>query len=223
MSVLIADSDVRARGQLKELLLDAGFPVDETEGDAAALMQPHRRRCQLVLLATPPRTIGSDPLVAFRQRDFSTPVIVLASYDSIEARLRAFANGADDYLAKPFNPDELVARMRAVLRRTSSHGTHALRCGDLTLDLIHRKATRAGREVKLTGREFALLQFLMEHKGQAQTRETLLDRVWQREFDLSSNVVEVYVRHLRRKVDPPHQRPLIRTVRGVGYVMTDVT
>jgi DNA-binding response OmpR family regulator len=219
MSVLIVDAEESARRSLGALLVHAGFDVEvaASDGEAAGLLKG--RRFELVLAGWGPGLAGFETLTALRARDAATPVILLCARDSVDARLKAFGAGADDFLARPFNNDELVARMRAVLRRASLHTSHLLQVADLTLDVSNHSAVRSGKPIRLTRREFELLRYLMEHRGEALSREQLLERVWSSEYEIASNVVEVYIRLHRRKVDGPFLKSLIRTVRGVGYMV----
>jgi DNA-binding response OmpR family regulator len=221
MSVLIVDEDERSRRALGARLADAGFGVEVAEGDAEALGLLRERRFQMVLLGGSPRAPGMEALTAFRRQDTATPVILLSAHDSLEMRLKAFAVGADDYLAKPYHYDELLARMRSVLKRTSVQTAHVVQCSDLTLDAMSRQVFRSGKQIRLTRREFDLLHHLLMNRGHVQSREQLLERVWDRSYEANSNVVEVYIRHLRQKIDAPFERPLIRTVRGVGYLVME--
>jgi len=150
-----------------------------------------------------------------------TPVLFLTARDAIEDRVKGLELGADDYLVKPFAFEELLARVRAVLRRASGRASGILSCADLTLDPATRKVVRQGKEIRLTAREFALLQFLLEHAGEVVSRSRIVEAVWEHDFETFSNVVEVYIRYLRAKIDEPFPRKLIQTVRGVGYSLRD--
>jgi two-component system, OmpR family, copper resistance phosphate regulon response regulator CusR len=147
---------------------------------------------------------------------------VLTARDAVEDRVAALDAGADDYLVKPFHFEELLARVRAVLRRAASRANPVLSCADLVLDPVTRRVTRGGRPVRLTAREFALLQFLLQHAGEVVSRTRIAAAVWDHDFDTFSNVVEVYIRYLRAKLDEPSERPLIHTVRGAGYVLREL-
>ena len=168
-----------------------------------------------------PGVSGLGILQALRGRGDMTPVIMLTARDAVADRSRALNQGADDYLVKPFAFEELLARVRAVLRRSQGRASPVLSCADLQVDPGRHKVTRAGRELRLTAREFALLQFLIEHKGQVVTRSRIVEAVWEHDFETFSNVVEVYIRYLRAKVDEPFGRKLIHTVRGVGYTLRE--
>ena len=160
-------------------------------------------------------------LRTLRARSDVTPIIMLTARDAVSDRTLALNEGADDYLVKPFAFEELLARVRAVLRRASGRASGILSCADLTLDPATRKVVRQGKEIRLTAREFALLQFLLEHAGEVVSRSRIVEAVWEHDFETFSNVVEVYIRYLRAKIDEPFPRKLIQTVRGVGYSLRD--
>jgi DNA-binding response OmpR family regulator len=144
---------------------------------------------------------------------------MLTARDTLEDRVAGLDSGADDYLVKPFAFEELLARLRALLRRRTGNGSHELRVDDLSLDLVRHEVRRGNREVALTAREFALLEYLMRHPGHTLSRDQIVDAVWPRDYEGGRNVVDTYVHYLRDKVDRPPARPLIRTVRGVGYAL----
>jgi two-component system copper resistance phosphate regulon response regulator CusR len=158
-------------------------------------------------------------LQRWRALGHKTPVIMLTARDAIADRVSALDAGADDYLVKPFDFEELLARVRAVLRRAANRSTSVLACDDLVLDPVAHRVTRAGALVRLTAREFTLLQFLLQHAGETVSRTRIAAAVWEHDFDTSSNVVEVYISYLRAKIEGPLGRRLIHTVRGVGYVL----
>jgi DNA-binding response OmpR family regulator len=155
-----------------------------------------------------------------RARKPSLPVLILSAKDSIEERVAGLDAGADDYMVKPFALAELSARLRALLRRGLPHETK-LRLSDLEMDTIRRSVTRAGRPIDLTPKEYALLEFLLRHSDRPVTRSLIVEHVWDIHFDSVSNVVEVHVNALRNKIDRGFASPLIHTVRGVGYILTD--
>jgi two-component system, OmpR family, response regulator len=147
------------------------------------------------------------------------PVLMLTARDGVADRIRGLDAGADDYLIKPFDFGELVARVRALLRRGTPQRPAVLVAGDLTVDPATRSVTRAGRRIDLSAREFAVLEFLARRAGQVVTRSELLEHVWDRNYEGSTNIIDVYVGYLRRKLENPFGRPLIQTVRGAGYVI----
>jgi two-component system copper resistance phosphate regulon response regulator CusR len=148
---------------------------------------------------------------------------MLTARDAVADRIAALNAGADDYLVKPFAFEELLARIRAILRRVSNRASPILSLANLTLDPVTRKVERAGVDISLTAREYALLQFLLEHAGEVVSRTRIVQAVWDHDFETFSNVVEVYIRYLRAKVDEPFGVKLIHTVRGVGYVLRSDT
>jgi two-component system copper resistance phosphate regulon response regulator CusR len=220
MSILIVEDELRVRAFLARGLTEEGFRVRESaEGVEASELLRHER-FELVLLDWMlPGMPGLDVLRGMRARRDITPVIMLTARDAVADRIAALNAGADDYLVKPFAFEELLARIRAVLRRVSGRASPLLSHADLTLDPLTRKVVRAGVELSLTAREYALLQFLLEHAGEVVSRTRIVQAVWDHDFETFSNVVEVYIRYLRAKVDEPFGVKLIHTVRGVGYVL----
>lgn len=160
---------------------------------------------------------GQEILPRIRADRPGLPVLVLTARDDLGSKVRALDSGADDYLTKPFALDELLARIRALTRRSDQPSSAVLRAGDLELDLHGRRATLEGTVVVLSAREFALLEYLMRHPGQVLSRQQLLGAVWEYDFDPRSNVVDVFIRYLRRKIDRQGQPSLITTLRGAGY------
>jgi two-component system copper resistance phosphate regulon response regulator CusR len=222
VTLLIVEDERRVRSFLERGLAEEGYAVRgvrDADGAEGALAEGG---VQLVLLDWMlPGTAGLDLLRAWRGRGEVTPVVMVTARDTTEDLVAALDAGADDYIVKPFAFDELLARIRAVLRRVAGRALPVLACGDLALDPAAHSATRAGAAIRLTAREFALLQFLMEHRGEVVSKTRIASAVWDHDFDTCSNVVEVYVRYLRAKVDEPFGTPLIHTVRGVGYKLSE--
>jgi DNA-binding response OmpR family regulator len=215
MRLLIAEDERRVRSILCRGLEEEGFAVSEAADGTAALQRALQGGIDLLLLDWMlPGTSGLDVLKALRRAQNIVPVVMLTARDEISDRSLALNEGADDYVLKPFAFEELLARIRAVLRRSGSRESPKLFCADLVLDPARHEATRAGRELKLTAREFALLAFLLEHKERAVTRDEIVNAVWEHDPETFSNVVDVYVRYLRTKLGEPR---LIHTLRGVGY------
>jgi len=217
--VLVVEDEPRVRSFLRRGLVEAGLAVDAVaEGQAAlelALANPYDA---IVLDLMLPGKDGLEVLRELRSRRCATPVLVLTARDAVEDKVRGLDAGADDYLPKPFAFAELLARVRALLRRGSPQ-TSVLSVGDLRIDLAARSAERAGRPLELTAKEFALLEYLARHAGEVVTRTMIAQHVWDIDFDTFSNVIDVYIRYLRRKVDDPFETKLIQTRRGVGYVL----
>jgi two-component system OmpR family response regulator len=166
-----------------------------------------------------PQIDGLDIVRRLRESGDRTPILVLSALDAVDERVRGLRAGSDDYLGKPFAIEELVARVESLLRRSSSAALTTLRVDDLELDLLQRRASRAGRALDLTAREFRLLEYLARHAGKVVTRAMLLQSVWDIHYDPQTNIVDVHVSRLRQAVDKEFERPLIHTVRGVGYSM----
>lgn len=162
---------------------------------------------------------GLNLLRELRQVGFGKPIVVVTARDAVEDRILGLDSGADDYLVKPFSFDELLARLRAVLRRSGSATESVLRVDDLELDLLNRRVTRAGRELELTLRQFELLTYLMRTAGETVTREMIAQNVWKEPSATWTNVIEVQINHLRRKVERPEWPPILHTIRGEGYVL----
>jgi heavy metal response regulator len=217
--ILVAEDEARVRSFLRRGLVEAGMAVDQaTDGEEAlalALAEPYDA---IVLDLGLPRRDGLEVLRELRARGRATPVLILTARDSVADRVQGLDGGADDYLAKPFAFAELLARLRALLRRGTPQSS-VIRVGDLVLDAAARTAERAGRRLELTAKEYALLEYLARHAGEVVTRTMIAEHVWNLDFDTFSNVIDVYVRYLRRKVDEPFETKLIHTRRGIGYVL----
>jgi two-component system copper resistance phosphate regulon response regulator CusR len=220
MRLLLAEDERRVRAFIARGLSEEGFQVRESADGLETRALLESDRFDLLLLDWMlPALSGLDLLRSMRARQDSTPVIMLTARDAVTDRTAALNAGADDYMVKPFAFDELLARVRAVLRRAAGRASGVLRYDDLSLDPATRRVQRAGRDVRLTAREFALLQFLLEHAGEVISRARIVETVWEHDYETFSNVVEVYVRYLRAKIDDPFPRKLIHTVRGVGYTL----
>jgi len=164
---------------------------------------------------------GTELLRRIRRQGGNAPVLVLTARDALNDKLENFDAGADDYLTKPFAFAELLVRVKALLRRTPATRANVLRVADLELDRLTQQVRRGGKRVELTSKEYGLLEYLVAHAGRVLTRTMIIEHVWDESFEGLTNIVDVYVRHLREKVDETHERKLIRTVRGVGYCLSD--
>lgn len=218
MRVLVVEDEVRLAETVRRGLTDGGFVVELAHnGEDAIWMASENTYDVIVLDIMLPKISGYKVLEELRHRCVWTPVLMLTAKDGEYDQTDAFDLGADDYLTKPFSFIVLVARLRALIRRGGPERPVVLTAGDLTLDPARRRVKRAGQEISLTPREYGLLEFLMRHRGDVSTKAEILAGVWDPAFDGDPNVVEVYIRYLRRKIDAPYERHAIETVRGVGY------
>ncbi len=222
MKVLVVEDEKKIASFIRKGLEAQGFVVDVAhrgdEGHTFATTRPYDAIVLDILL---PGRDGLSVLRDLRQRKLSVPVLLLTARGELNERLEGLNLGADDYLTKPFFIEELIARLQAVARR--AHGTpqSLLSVADLTVDLLTRTVTRAGQRIELTTREFALLEHLIRAPGRVFSRAQLLEQVWNASFDPGTNLVDVYIQRLRRKIDGPGTHRLIDTVRGVGYCLRE--
>ena len=220
-TILIVEDRRELREVLRRTLAENGFGVHTADDGEAGIEQAMSLLPDLVILDVGlPRCSGVEACRALRDRDFRAPVLMLTAHAEIGDKLAGFAAGADDYLAKPFNYDELLARVRALLRRSRA-GAAVLRVGDLTCDPLTRRVMRGTQPVPLTRREYELLEFLMRNAGRPVTREQISVEVWQTDFDPENNIIDVYVSYLRSKLEAHGDHPLLHTVRRVGYMLRD--
>jgi DNA-binding response OmpR family regulator len=217
--VLLVEDEQRIASFVRRGLEAEGYFVDLAENGREALALARETAYPLIVLDRMlPGLDGLNVCRALRQSESDSMILMLTAKDGLQDKLDGLGSGADDYLTKPFAFDELLARMRALLRRGPYHGeSGSLRVGDLVLDTSDRSVRRGTREIALTAREFALLSYLMSHSGKVMSRTRLLNNVWGYSFEPGTKVVDVYIRYLRRKVDDGEASSLIQTVRGVGY------
>jgi two-component system OmpR family response regulator len=216
--VLVVEDETRMAALLKRGLEEEGYAVDlAADGDEGLFLALENDYDLVLLDAMLPGRDGYDVCRTLRERRRWAPVLMLTARDGIADRVAGLDAGADDYLTKPFAFAELTARLRALLRRGSSERAPVLEVGDLTLDPAAHSVHRAGQNVELTAKEFALLELLMRHPGEVLSRTRILEHVWDFAYDPSSNVVDQYIAYLRRKIDKPFDRDDVETVRGAGY------
>jgi len=220
MRILLVEDDVSVSSFVRRGLVQEGFSVDVSpDGRDAfhrALEEPYD---VIVLDILIPFMDGMEVLAQIRKHGSRVPVLILSAKDCVEDRVRGLDCGADDYLVKPFSFAELTARIRALLRRGTDQGQAVVQVEDLEIDLAAHKVTRNGTRIVLTPKEFSLLEYLVRNRGNVLTRTMIAEHVWDQHFDSFSNVIDVYIRYLRAKVDDMSAKKLIHTIRGVGYVL----
>ncbi len=221
MKILIVEDEPKTGDYLKQGLVEAGFNVDLLRDGQDGLHHALTEAYDLAILDVMlPGIDGWAVLQGMRRAGQDTPVLFLSARDQVDDRVKGLELGADDYLVKPFAFSELLARVRTLLRRSNkSVAAEVLRAADLELDLLRRRVTRAGKRIDLTAKEFSLLELLLRRQGEVLARSMIASQVWDMNFDSDTNVIEVAIRRLRAKVDDPFEPKLIRTVRGMGYVL----
>lgn len=220
MRILIVEDERKAAEYLHRGLTESGFVVDVAhDGDDGLHLAVEASYDLIVLDIGLPRRDGWSVLASLRRAGRQTPVLFLTARDDVSDRVRGLEAGADDYLVKPFAFSELLARIRSILRRGPTRLPDVLTAGDLELDVTRHRATRGGQRLDLTPKEFALLALLLRRRGEVLSRTIISELVWEMHFDSDTNVVDVAIRRLRAKVDDVFPTKLIRTVRGVGYVL----
>jgi two-component system copper resistance phosphate regulon response regulator CusR len=218
MRILIVEDDKKVAGFLRRGLKEEQYAVDVCYDGEEALFQSQVNQYDLIILDVMlPKKNGFAVCKQIREEGNLTPILMLTARDQLEDKVKGLQEGADDYLTKPFAFEELLARIKALLRRTQDYKTKTLNVGDLELDPVSRKVTRQGKPVSLTGKEYALLEYLLRNKGRTITQSMIIDHVWDMNFDGLSNVVNVYINHLREKIDKGFPKKYIHTLRGVGY------
>ena len=221
MTILVVDDDARLRNALRRVLVSHGFEVEVAEDGTAALARIRARTFDAVVLdMMMPGSDGIEVCEQLRADGDQLPVLMLTARDAVRDRVAGLGAGADDYLVKPFANEELIARVRALLRRAGV-GSETIAFADLELDLLTRDARRGGREIELSPIEFELLEFFLRHPRQVLARGLIYERIWGYDASLSSNSLDVFVGHLRRKLEAGGERRLIQTVRGVGFTLRE--
>ena len=221
MRALIVEDDRAIAEFVARGLREAGFAADQAaDGETGLELALSESYDVAIVDLMLPRRDGLSLIDELRRRGRPTPVLILSARRSVDDRVRGLQSGGDDYLTKPFAFAELLARVQALVRRaTRATDPTTLMLGDLTLDLLTRKVTRGGTSIELRPREFALLEYLMRNTGKVVSKTMILSHVWDYTFDPQTNIVDVLVSRLREKIDRPFERKLLRTVRGVGYVL----
>ncbi|OGP53915.1 MAG: DNA-binding response regulator [Deltaproteobacteria bacterium RBG_13_52_11] len=223
MRILVVEDEKKVASFLKKGLEEEYYAVDCAYDGEEALFMVETNDYDLVILDIMlPKIDGLEVLERVRDKGLTIPVLMLTAKDSVEDVVRGLDAGGDDYLTKPFAFAELLARVRALFRRKEREPAGELRVADLVLDPVAHKVSRGGEEIELTAKEYALLEYLMRHANRVVTRTMITEHVWDYHFDPMTNVIDVYVNHLRKKVDPNSSRRLIHTIRGVGYILKEI-
>ena len=222
MRILVVEDEAGIAGFLEQGLKESGYAVDVARDGADGLEFALAYEYDAIVLDVMlPRLSGLDLLKEIRSKRVKSPVLLLTARDGVDDRVRGLDVGADDYLVKPFAFPELLARIRALLRRPPLQAGGTLRMNDLEMDVAKREVKRAGKLIELSPREFALLELLLRHPDQVLSRTQILEHVWNFDFYSDTNVVDVYIGYLRRKLDRGFDRPLIHTLRGVGFRLSE--
>ncbi len=221
MRILVVEDEKKIADFIKRGLKEEGYAVDVAyDGEEGHFLAATNDYDVMLLDIMLPKLDGISLCRKIRAEDKkTTPILMLTAKDSVKDKVEGLDAGADDYLTKPFAFEELLARLRALLRGKEMHAATKLTLADLTLDLLAHKVERAGKEIVLTAKEYALLEFLMRHSGAVVTRTMISEHVWDIHFDTDTNVIDVYVNYLRKKIDLGHKKKLIHTIRGRGYIL----
>lgn len=220
-TVLVVEDRREVLDVLQRTLADNGYRViTAMDGDAGLRLALDEQPSLIILDIGLPKRSGLSVAQELRARAFTAPVLMLTARDTVNDKVQGFEAGADDYLSKPFDYDELLARVRALLRRSAMvNGETLLRVADLTINPLTRDVVRGDRSISLTQKEYALLEYLVRHAGMPVTRDQISEHVWKQDFDPTTNIVDVYINYLRKKIDLDADKALVQTVRGVGYIL----
>jgi two-component system copper resistance phosphate regulon response regulator CusR len=222
MRILLVEDEAKVAGFVKRGLVAERYAVDVAPDGKQGLEFARSFQYDLIILdLTLPELDGNTVLKRVRAADTEVPVLILTARDAVQDKVSNFEAGADDYLTKPFAFAELQVRVKALLRRGPVNRASTVRLKDLELDRLSQQVKRGGKRIELTTKEYSLLEYLMSNAGRVLSRNMIIEHVWDESFDGLTNVVDVYIRHLRKKVDDPFEAKLIHTVRGVGYAVRD--
>ncbi len=220
MKLLVVEDEVKVASFIHDGLISEQYSVDIAYDGFSCLEYVEQNKYDVIILDIMlPKMDGITVLKKIREMNINTPVLMLTAKQELPLKLQSFEIGADDYLTKPFHFEELLARIRALAKRLSAGESHLLTLADLKLDLHAHKVFRGDKYIDLTSREFALLEYFLRNKGRVLTRAMIVEHVWNEMFDRDTNVIEVYVMYLRKKIDGDFEPKLIHTVRGMGYTM----
>ena len=222
MRILIVEDEKKVSAFIKKGLEEETYAVDiAPDGEEGLLLGEQNQYDLIILDLMLPKIDGLEVLSRLRGRKIETPILLLTAKDSVEDKVTGLNQGADDYLTKPFAFSELLARIRVLLRRGKADVQTKLEIADLTLDLVSHKVIRENHDIELTGKEYSLLEYFLRNQGKVLTRTMIAEHVWDYNFDTFTNVIDVYVNHLRKKIDKNYSQKLLHTLRGVGYIMKE--
>ena len=220
MRILLVEDDGRMASFIRRGLREENYTVDlAVDGEEGLYLAQVHAYDLIVLDLLLPKKGGLEVLAKLRQENIATPVLILTAKDKPSDKAKGLDAGADDYLVKPFSFEEFLARIRALLRRRGHLSEAVLRAADLEINTLKRRVTRAGKDISLTSREYVLLEYFLRHPNQVVTRSSLAENVWEHDFDTFSNVIDVLIARLRRKIDDGFDVKLLQTVRGSGYIL----
>lgn len=220
MRILVVEDEKKIASFIKRGLKEEGYAVDNAyDGEEGHFMATTNDYDMIILDLMLPKMDGVQLCRKLRENKISAPVMMLTALDDVKDKVTGLDAGADDYLTKPFAFEELLARTRSHLRKRQEKSPTQFKVADLTLDLLTHRVERAGKNILLTTKEFALLEYLIRNAGTIVTRTMISEHVWDIHFDVSTNVIDVYINYLRRKIDADHEKKLIQTVRGRGYLL----
>ncbi len=222
MKILLVEDEKKVASFIKRGLEEERFSVDVAyDGESAEFMALTSEYDLIILDILLPKKNGFEVLKSLRANGIQTPVLVLTAKGSVDDKVEGLNSGADDYLTKPFAFAELIARIRSLFRRTSQEKSNILKVADLELDTVKHIAKRGDKIIDLTAREYSLLEYLMRNKGRVLTRTMIAEHIWDYHFDTGSNIIDVYIQRLRKKIDKGFSKKLIHTIRGVGYIIKE--
>ena len=220
MRILVVEDDKKVAGFIKKGLEEETYAIDVAYDGEDGLHFGSEGQYDLIILDNMlPKIDGLEILSQLRDQGRDTPILLLTAKDAVDDRVAGLNKGADDYLTKPFAFSELLARVRVLLRRGKAEVKTTLQISDLTLDLVSHNVNRGGDEIELTGKEYSLLEYFMRNQEKVLTRTMIAEHVWDYNFDTFTNVIDVYINHLRKKIDKGRKSKLLHTLRGVGYIM----
>lgn len=222
MRILVVEDAFKIASLIKRGLKEEGYAADiASDGEKGEFLAATNQYDVIILDIMLPKIDGLTLCRKLRERKITTPIIMVTAKDAVSDKVKGLDSGADDYITKPFAFEELLARIRALLRKRDERSAAKLQVEDLILDLISHKVTRGNKEIVLTAKEYALLEYLMRNSGAVLTRTMISQHVWDINFDSDTNIIDVYVNYLRKKIDDGHKKALIHTIRGRGYALKD--